>query len=104
MNTNKTNITGKYACPFFSFIWFTTMLCTVEYTDSWDIDQLFDTILFWLAEIRLSINKRLPLSVKYSPMLVIDSDKLAKIGASKLNRFLISNWSNGLIWCVNVFM
>ena len=34
--------------------------------------------------------------VKYSPILVIDKWRLAKMGASKLKRSLISNWSNGL--------
>ena len=29
-------------------------------------------------------------------MFVRDKDKLPKIGASRLNKFLISNWSNGL--------
>ncbi len=34
--------------------------------------------------------------VKYNPIFVKDICKLANIGASKLNKFLISNWSNGL--------
>lgn len=34
--------------------------------------------------------------LRYNPMFVIDICKLPKIGASRLNKFLISNWSNGL--------
>lgn len=34
--------------------------------------------------------------LKYNPMFVIDICILPKTGASKLNKFLISNWSNGL--------
>ncbi len=34
--------------------------------------------------------------VKYNPIFVKDICKLANIGASKLNKFLISNWSKGL--------
>ena len=39
INTNSTYINGKYIWPFFSFICPTTILCTVAYIDSWDIDQ-----------------------------------------------------------------
>ena len=35
-------------------------------------------------------------------MLVIDICKLPKIGASKLKRFLISNWSSGKIYIICV--
>jgi len=35
--------------------------------------------------------------VRYKPILVKDMCKLPNIGASKLNKFLISNWSRGLI-------
>lgn len=38
--------------------------------------------------------------VKYNPILVKDKCKLPKIGASKLNKFLISNWSKGLVIAV----
>jgi len=41
---NNAYIKGKYICPFLLLIWFITILCTVAYTDSWPIDQLFDTI------------------------------------------------------------
>ena len=34
--------------------------------------------------------------LRYNPILVIDKCKLASIGASKLNKLLISNWSKGL--------
>ena len=45
INTNKEYIKGKYNWPFFSFIWLTTILCTVAYKDSFPIDQLFDPTL-----------------------------------------------------------
>ncbi len=35
--------------------------------------------------------------VKYKPMLVNDICKLPSIGASILKKFLISNWSRGLV-------
>lgn len=42
--------------------------------------------------------------VKYKPIFVSDKDRLPSMGASKLKRFLISNWSNGLITFKNVCM
>ena len=41
ININKADIIGKNIWPFFAFIWFITMLKTVAYIDSMDIDQLF---------------------------------------------------------------
>ena len=38
-----------------------------------------------------------PAIVKYNPMFVKDIERLPNTGASRLIRFLISNWSNGLI-------
>ena len=38
---NRPDINGKKICPLLALIWFTTMLCTVEYIDSWLMDQLF---------------------------------------------------------------
>ena len=38
-----------------------------------------------------------PAIVKYNPMFVKDNERLPNTGASRLIRFLISNWSNGLI-------
>ncbi len=40
MYINKADIKGKNICPFFAFIWFMTILNTVAYIDSMDIDQL----------------------------------------------------------------
>jgi hypothetical protein len=45
MNKNNVKINGKYICPFLSFIWLITILCTVAYTDSWLALQLLETIL-----------------------------------------------------------
>jgi hypothetical protein len=58
---------------------------------SWLIDQLFDTTLLWLVAIKFKINTKYAPIVKYKPMLVKEMDKLPSIGASKLNKFLISN-------------
>jgi len=38
---NNPEIKGKNIWPFFAFIWFITILKTVAYIDSIDIDQLF---------------------------------------------------------------
>lgn len=38
---NNAEIKGKNICPFFALIWFITMLNTVAYIDSIEIDQLF---------------------------------------------------------------
>ena len=75
------------------------MLCTVAYTDSWHIDQEFDIILLLLVDIIFSIKTKYPPIVKYKPMFVKDKDRLPNMGASKLSKFLISNWSNGLAIC-----
>ena len=91
MNKNKTYIKGKYACPLFSLIWFTTILCTVAYIVSKAIDHEFDIILFQFVDIILTINTRQADIIKYRAIFVIDIDILPKIGASKLIRFLISN-------------
>lgn len=88
---------GKYAWPFFSFIWPTTMLCTVAYIVSWAMDQEFDTILPLLLDITLIKKTRYPPNVKYSPILVNERDKSPKIGASRLIKSRIENWSKGLI-------
>jgi len=42
--------------------------------------------------------------VKYSDIFVIDNDKLPKTGASKLSKFLTSNWSKGLIIFLKKFI
>ena len=97
IKTNKTYINGKYIWPFLSLIWLTTILCTVAYTDSCQIDQEFDMIWLLLLEIRFNTNTRYPPKVKYNPIFVIDKDKLPNTGAFKLIKSLISNWSNGLI-------
>jgi hypothetical protein len=77
------------------------MLCTVAYTDSWHKLQEFEIILLLLVDIRFRTKTKYPPIVKYKPIFVSDKDKLPNIGASMLNRFLISNWSNGLVRCVN---
>ena len=41
--------------------------------------------------------------IKYNPMLVIDTDKLPNIGATKLIKLLTSNWSRGLNVFTNKF-
>lgn len=41
MYINKADIKGKNICPFFAFIWLTTILYTVAYIDSNDNDHLF---------------------------------------------------------------
>ena len=64
--------------------------------------QEFDIILLLLVDIRFKIKTKYPAIVRYSPIFVNDRDKLPNIGASILNRFLISNWSNGLVRCVNL--
>lgn len=97
MKTNNTYIKGKYACPLLSFIWLITILCTVAYIVSWDIDQAFETTLLLLVERRFNTKTKYPPIVRYNPMFVKDKDKLPKIGASILNKFLISNWSSGLV-------
>jgi len=43
------------------------------------------------------MNTKYPAIVKYSPMFVKEIERLPSTGASRLIRFLISNWSNGLI-------
>ena len=45
-----------------------------------------------------------PAIVKYNPMFVKDNERLPNTGASRLIRFLISNWSNGLIIFEKKFM
>jgi hypothetical protein len=80
-----------------SFIWPTTILCTVAYIDSWYTDQAFDTTLLLLLDKRLIMKTKLPAILKYNPMFVKDIERLPNTGASRLIRFLISNWSNGLI-------
>jgi len=80
-----------------SFICPTTILCTVAYIDSWYTDQAFDTTLLLLFDTRLIMNTKYPAIVKYSPMFVKEIERLPSTGASRLIRFLISNWSNGLI-------
>lgn len=52
----------------------------------------------------LSTNTKYPAIVKYKPMFVRDNDRLPNIGASMLNKFLISNWSSGLIMFVKLFI
>lgn len=47
--------------------------------------------------IRLNTNAKYPPMVKYNPMFVKDTDALPKMGAFKLIKSLISNWSNGLV-------
>ena len=78
------------------FIWPVTMLCTVAYIDSWYIDHALGIILFLLLEIRANIKIIYPPIIKYIPIFVKDIDKLPNMGASMLNKFLISNWSKGL--------
>jgi hypothetical protein len=63
----------------------------VAYIDSWLIDQAFETTLLLLVASKFRTNTKYPPIVKYSPMFVRDKDRLPNIGASKLNRFLISN-------------
>lgn len=63
---------------------------------SWHTDQEFEIILSLFVARILDINTKYPAMVKYKPMFVRDRDKLPNIGASKLIRFLISNWSKGL--------
>ena len=72
------------------------MLCTVAYIVSWHTDQEFEIIFSLLVATILNINTRYPPIVKYNPIFVKDRDKLPNIGASRLIRFLISNWSKGL--------
>lgn len=80
-----------------SFIWLTTILCTVAYIDSWYTDQTFDVTLLLLLDTRLILNTKYPAIVKYKPMFVKERERSPSTGASKLIKFLISNWSNGLI-------
>lgn len=56
-------------------------------------------ILLLLLDIRFNIKTKYPPIAKYRPIFVNDKDKLPSIGASRLMRFLISNWSNGLKRC-----
>lgn len=50
-----------------------------------------------LVAIRFNTNAKYPPIVKYNPMFVKDIDVLPKMGAFKLIKSLISNWSNGLV-------
>jgi hypothetical protein len=59
--------------------------------DSWYTDQAFETTLLSLLDTALRRNIRYPAIVKYNPMFVTERDKLPKIGASRLIKFLISN-------------
>ena len=79
------------------FIWLTTILCTVAYKDSWPIDQLFEITFEKLLAIIIKEKAKKALIVKYNPMLVREMCIFPKRGASKLIKFLISNWSKGLI-------
>lgn len=101
---NKVYIKGKYICPFLVFIWFTTILCIVAYMDSWLMDHLLLIILLLLVAKTFRDNiKKIPI-VRYKPMLVKDICILAKIGASILSKFLISNWSKGLVVSVRKWL
>ena len=97
INKNNTYIKGKNICPLFGLIWFTTIPCTVAYILSWLIDQLFGIILLLFVANKLYVKIIKILIDKYKPMFVIINDTFPSIGACKLNRSLISNWSKGLI-------
>ena len=45
-----------------------------------------------------------PAIVKYNPMFVKEIERFPNTGASRLIRFLISNWSNGLIIFEKIFI
>ena len=77
--------------------WPTTILCTVVDIDSSYNDQAFHTTLLLLLDRRLIMKAKPTAIVKYNPMFVKDIERLPNTGASRLIRFLISNWSNGLI-------
>jgi hypothetical protein len=96
INRNNAYTKGKYICPLFALIWFTTILYTVKYKVSWLIDQLFGTILSLLVANKLYIIIiKLPI-IKYNPILVNEKWLFPKKLTLIENKSLISNWSNGL--------
>jgi hypothetical protein len=68
----------------------------VAYNDSWLIDQLLLTNLLKLVASIFKNKTKKAAIVKYNPIFVKDRCKLPNIGAFKLNKSLISNWSSGL--------
>ena len=95
MNINSEYIKGKYIWPLFAFIWFLTILYIVSYKVSWLIDHVFAVIdsLFFVELFNNNINE--VVINRYTDILVRDICKFPKTGASKLIKFLTSNWSNG---------
>jgi len=74
------------------------MLKTVVYITSIDIDQLLGvTILLFVAKI-YNINIIIVVIIKYKPMFVNDICILLNKSAFMLTKFLIVNWSNGLLF------
>jgi len=63
-----------------------------------------DITLLLLLDKRLIMKTKDPAIPRYKPMFVRDRDRLPRTGASRLIRFLISNWSNGLIIFEKLFI
>lgn len=93
---NNDEIKGKNIWPLFAFIWFITILYTVEYIDSTDNDQLFGVVkLKFVANIYNIIIIEVVIN-KYRPILVSDIFMLPSISIFIPSKFLIVNWSKGL--------
>jgi len=73
------------------------MLRIVAYKVSLVKDHLLGVIFEILLAKTLTQKAKKAAIIIYSPMLVIDKFILSKSGVSILNKFLISNWSRGLI-------
>lgn len=73
------------------------MLRTVAYKVSLVNDHLLGVIFEALFAKTLTQKAKKAAIVIYNPILVIDKFMLSKSGVSMLNKFLISNWSRGLI-------
>lgn len=73
------------------------MLRIVAYSVSLVKDHLLGVIINMLLAKILTEKAKKAAIVIYNPILVIDKFILSKSGVSILNKFLISNWSRGLL-------
>lgn len=97
---NKEKIRGKNICPFFAFICPITILYTVAYIVSNDKDQLFGVSLsLLLAKVKYPIINVTDI-VKKSAMFVKEIDIFPNASMFKLSKFLMVNWSKGLLFHV----